>query len=86
MQRKIRQIWNTINLGLSMINLFIAILLLGGSGIPDKYKDKKIPLTANIFLLLILVSILLYCISSYGDNTEPTSPILQNTIAAKLDY
>ena len=75
MQLKISQIWNAINTVLCGINLFIVVLLLGGGRIPEKYKDRKIPLMANILLLVILVSILLYCISSYGRNIPETLPI-----------
>jgi hypothetical protein len=70
MPLKIKQIWYSINLVLSCINVFIALILLGGGGIPQKYKDRKIPLAANIVLLVVLVTILVCLMSTYGDNSH----------------
>ena len=51
---KIRQLWFNINNVLTIFNYFLIVMLTLGN-IPKKYQDKKIPLAANIILLVVLI-------------------------------
>ncbi len=66
---KIRQVWNAINKGLTYINVFF-VMVLFQAGIPKKYENRKIPLVANIILLLIFVFVLIYWIYSYSNHGQ----------------
>ena len=78
---KIRQIWDAINNVLTNINIFLLmILLLGGK----PKKDRKIPFVANIALLLILVSVLVYTIRSYSNSGHEPVRFSKDSIAANM--
>jgi hypothetical protein len=55
---EIKKIWNFINKGLTLINLFLLGILMSGLPLGEHPKAKKIPLVANIILLIVLVSVL----------------------------
>lgn len=77
-----QQICNVVNLALSMINLLIATLVLGGFAMPDKYKDRKVPLLVNVILLVLLVSILAVFLSRGGDSQPKNFNLSDSGIAA----
>jgi len=69
MTLKIRQLFNTINHVLTLINFFlIGIITLGG--IPKKLQEAKIPLIANCMLLVAIVFFIVLYIS--GINNQET--------------
>lgn len=55
---EIKKIWDFINKGLTMINLFLFGILASGLPLGEHSNKKKIPLVANIILLVVLISVL----------------------------
>jgi hypothetical protein len=59
MTKQLGRIWTVINKGLTLINLFLLAILLGGGWPLSKTKQPvAIPLWANLLLLAAVVSLL----------------------------
>ncbi|HEY3402294.1 MAG TPA: hypothetical protein VGK59_02840 [Ohtaekwangia sp.] len=73
MTKAILNIWSVINKILTIINSFLLAVLFS-SGIPEKNrkgKEIRIPLVANIILLIVLVAIFTLAIRYYGRSHAP---------------
>jgi hypothetical protein len=58
MTKQLGRIWAVINKGLTLINLFLLAILMGGAWpVSRPNKPVTIPLWANLLLLAVLVSI-----------------------------
>ena len=75
MTKAILNIWNTINKVLTVLNSFLLGILFQ-IGIPEQNKlgkKVKVPLVANIVLLVVLVTLLTLAIRYYA---RPGAPAL----------
>lgn len=73
MTKIILDIWSAINKGLTVLNSFIMIILFQVT-IPEKDrkgKEVKVPIAANIILLIVLVTLLTLAIRYYSRPGTP---------------
>jgi len=75
MTKAIRNIWGVINKVLTIINSFLLAVIFS-STMPEqtrKGKEIKIPLAANIILLIVLVTLFTLAMRYYGHSTPELS-------------